>query len=86
MKKVQCASPSCPGRRVHHENGAPRGPQYIWVQDHFSGPAFCSIECQLYYKIEHRPKELPPAGGHDYGRCDHEFADSEMCVKCGWRP
>ena len=61
MKQVSCSSPSCGARRAHHEGpDEPRGVQSFWVEEGAEGPFFCSIECQLYYKIESRPKELGP--------------------------
>jgi hypothetical protein len=48
---VPCSGPSCAARRVHHERpDEPRGIQYCEVKANSTGPAFCSIECHLYYK------------------------------------
>ena len=53
MKKVVCASTSCPARRVHHERpDEPRGLQEFWVPAATQPPYFCSIECSVYWKTE----------------------------------
>lgn len=52
MKRVCCASTSCPGRRKHHENPEPRGLQYFWVDETTEGPYYCSIECSIYGQHE----------------------------------
>ena len=52
MKKVACASSSCPSRRVHHERPEPRGLQEFWVPTSVAGPFYCSIECSVYGRTE----------------------------------
>jgi hypothetical protein len=52
MKQVQCSSTSCPNRRRHHEDPAPRGPQLFWVPEDIIAPWFCSVECRCYYHAE----------------------------------
>lgn len=49
MKKL-CTAPGCESRRRHHEDDAPRGPQYVEVPDEYpqDQPAYCSIECAIY--------------------------------------
>ena len=49
MKKVPCTGPGCANKRRHYETDEPRGIIYIEVPDAYNGPAFCSIECMLYY-------------------------------------
>ena len=53
MKRVLCASTSCPSRRVHHERpDIPRGEQWFWVPEETPGPCYCSVECSVYGKKE----------------------------------
>ncbi len=50
-KKQQCNGPHCTSRRVHHERpDTPRGVQYVEVPEDYSGPAFCSISCQIIWQ------------------------------------
>lgn len=63
MKKVTCSTPSCAQRRAHHERPEDaRGVQEFWVHEQTQAPYFCSIECQIYYKIESQegPRLLGP--------------------------
>lgn len=49
-KKVECSSPSCGSRRLHHEKDTPRGQQILEVPINHMGPWYCSIECSMYKK------------------------------------
>lgn len=58
MKKVPCSYVDCGSRRKHWEDPEPRGyRRMIEVPEDFNGPAYCSIECQVYDKSKYNPVE-----------------------------
>jgi len=58
FKIVECSGPRCANRRIHHERpDTPRGIQHVEVPQDHEAPAFCSIECMMYYQGVQREKE-----------------------------
>ena len=59
-KFVICSGPNCDKKRIHWENPeTPRGPQYIEVPIDYDGPAFCSLECKMYYDARKKQNDIP---------------------------
>lgn len=58
FKMVDCDGPHCAERRIHHERpDTPRGIQRVEVPQNHTGPAFCSIECSMYWKGQKKTEE-----------------------------
>jgi len=46
-----CSGPGCEEKRSNWSNpDVSRGIQVIEVPEGYEGPAFCSVECSMYYK------------------------------------
>lgn len=57
-KLVDCDGPHCADRRIHHERpDTPRGVQQVRVPQDYTGTAFCSIECSMYWRGQKRIEE-----------------------------
>jgi len=55
FKLIDCSGPHCAERRIHHERpDTPRGIQSVRVPQNYVGPAFCSIECRMYWQGQQR--------------------------------
>ncbi len=57
-KLVDCSGPRCADQRIHHERpDTPRGIQRVKVPQGHAGPAFCSVECSMYWKGQKKVEE-----------------------------